>query len=232
MSRCKLFCNFLNTHFNIILLLILIIVITAMFYYSELTNYLPFKQKTPNEALEDINTWFYFLAGAGTTILAGIAYLKSRAFYKQNEANLLLRIDERWGSLEIIKARIIIHRLYLRTKEKNERKRISKFPIQEYEDTINKEIGEQIIEMSEDKGKERSFIYLLNFLDFMETIGYLCSEKHITAKALNELCGESLKYNYQIFEAYIDYRNSKHTGRFYCEFKKLYRNIKKELDQA
>jgi hypothetical protein len=62
------------------------------------------------------------------------------------------------------------------------------------------------MEIHDDEKKVTDFIYLLNFLDFLETIGYLHSEKAISLDGVRELLGNSIIYFYEIFSVYIEYR--------------------------
>ena len=113
-----------------------------------------------------------------------------------------LRIDERWSSTEIIKAREVLHEFYLSAKEVN---------LQLTQHDLNFVIGQQILLISKiNKPSEISkFISLLNFLDFLETIGYIYYTGSLEAKDIQELSGNSIMYFYKIFEAYVLYRREK-----------------------
>ncbi len=103
--------------------------------------------------------------------------------------SFFLRIDERWSSPEILKARKIIHELSLRHNGSVE------------------EIGKEILGKAKNPYEIEEFVLIRNFLDFMETIGFLyCNnkDKAINACSLYELCGESLIFNFKIFKKYID----------------------------
>jgi len=136
---------------------------------------------------------------------------------ENTQAEFLLKIDERWTSSEILKAREIIHGLYL-TVYKDEQGR--KKPMEE----VYEILGQKIKGMAENQQEKSDFIYMLNFLDFMETIGYLCEKNHITWNSLDALCGESLVFNYyKIFAPYICAERDKYGKQdLYTAFEKLY----------
>lgn len=169
---------------------------------------------------------FYFMSGVGTTLIAGIAFRElgkveeqNQSQIKQNQSRFLMEIDERWGSGEILRARIIIHNLYRDISDLNANNNL---------DIICPEIGERIILLSiSPKEKERrNFVYILNFLDFMESIGHLETHGYIETQQLNILCGESLQFNYKIFQPYIEHKRRKHNIKtFYQNFEKLYDNL-------
>ena len=74
-----------------------------------------------NENVEgsEHNFIYYGLIISITLILALIAYRKSSIALKQSRTNYLLKIDGRFCSSEIIRARVTIHEYYLRAKQEN-----------------------------------------------------------------------------------------------------------------
>lgn len=159
---------------------------------------------------------YYLLSTCITASLTIIAFIQFQKINFNLNAEYLLKINEMWRSSEIIKARIIIHELYLKAQEELKEKNIAE------KVDIHRDVGGKIVDLSTSKQKE-DFIYLLNFLDFMETIGYFYTNKYLEEKHLYELFGASLKFNYEIFEPYIKHRREKHKNpKFYCEFEKLY----------
>lgn len=132
-------------------------------------------------------------------------------------------MDERWSSQEIIEARIIIHNLYVAAKLK----------MDDNQKLINKKIGEDIVKLNKSKNsvKQRKFICLLNLLDFMETIGHLCSKNLLSTEEVRDLCGFSMKFNYQIFERYIRERRKRHkVPKLYQDFENLYNKLKESKE--
>ncbi|HBD9375990.1 TPA: hypothetical protein KLD42_002906 [Legionella pneumophila] len=152
-----------------------------------------------------------------SVILILLAYIKTQEAIEQSRINYLLRIDERWASSEIVKAREVIHKLYLDAKKEHP----------EYEnEQIKPIIAQAIRDLNDDEKKIKEFIKLLNFLDFLETIGYLHSRKAITTEEVSELLGNSIIYFYDIFSIYISYRRTTKDPGFYIKFEKLYLEVK------
>lgn len=177
---------------------------------------------------EDHNFELIILNNIITTLISisfvYIAYIKIQDLIKQaeqnnnqNKLNYLLKIDERWSSKEIIIARKIIHKLYLDVKNQEKEKMITN-------DQIARKIGEKIIKLKNDTSSAKDFIYLLNFLDFFETIGYLHYKKSISIDDINELCGNSIRYFFIIFQEYIFYRKKEKDILFYDMFIQLYKD--------
>lgn len=188
--------------------------------------------KTTEDAAPEIDAWFHFVTGAGTAALAFIAWMKVGHIDKQNEGSFLLHIDEIWRSSESIRARVIIHDLYLQAREKNKEPLEGLSP--ECQDKlIQCWVGKKIDELGSDPERKEDFIHLLNFLDFMETIGYLSVKDYVTSNELDALCGESLVFSYNIFKYYIDRKRSRHNNDgFYENFDKLYNKLMEHSSQA
>lgn len=221
-----------------------IIGVCILNYYCFGVNLIKEKE---GESFHEIEAFLYWLTAISGLALAIIAYVKISKFQGLNEAEFLLRIDERWGDSKMVKARQIIHRIYrdiqapadkfqnyeieykkigdvvtalslYTDSQKNENYRILNERFNEQQKIINK------LKLGGD-----DFIILLNFLDFLETIGFLYKEGHITLEKVNAMCGESLKFHYGVFEGYIKFKQSKHNEKsYYTNFKKLYRDIVKE----
>ena len=60
---------------------------------------------------------YYVLITTITAIIALFTYKQFNHFNENLHAEYLLKIDERWGSVEIMKARSILHVLYLKARE-------------------------------------------------------------------------------------------------------------------
>lgn len=171
----------------------------------------------PNKNFE--TNFIYFV---GTLIISTlvllIGYVQSQAALAQSKTNYLLRIDERWSSPEIIRAREVIHEFYLYAKQENGNLT---------QESLNFVIGQQILAISKinNSKKIKEFISLLNFLDFLETIGYMYSIRSLEIKDIQELSGNSILYFYKIFEAYIIYRRQK-DPLFYKMFEHLYLDLR------
>jgi hypothetical protein len=144
-----------------------------------------------------------------TVILILVAQCQLGHLSQTSKADFLLRIDERYGSMEIIKAKKVIHRFYCDTIEN----------AKDREDHIRL-IAEKIRNF-EKKGDGR-FIYLLNFLDFLETVAYFCNKKYISNKDVEELIGGSIEYFYKLFKIFIwSRREESQDCKYYCEIEML-----------
>lgn len=181
-----------------------------------------------NKTTYDEYTAIYYVLSVGTFLIGLIAYIQLRNLIITLEVDYLLKIDKHLRSSEIIKTRIIIHDLYLKSQNELIKQGINE-KHKEWESKLHKQIGNKIKELSISEDDKDKFIYLLNFLDFMETVGYLYTNKHITLNKLDKLFGASLIFNFRIFEPYILHRQKKHKiGDFYKEFKQLYLDLKKQ----
>lgn len=195
----------------ILMILILVGVSLAFFLWH------PHLQLDEKEYHLDHAVIYYVLAVSITAALVLLAWLKSGEALEQSKISYLLRIDERWLSIEIIEAREVIHELYLAAEELN--------PERDNEE-IKSIIAHQIMALKDNKDKIKPFIKLLNFLDFFETIGYLHDKKAITTEEVSELLGNSIIYFYDIFSLYISYRRNTKDPKFYIKFEKLYLELK------
>lgn len=185
----------------------------------------------------DISNWLYFITALATAILAFIAYNNFNHFNDINKHKYLLQIDKRWSDPEIIKARQIIHVIYRAVcDEKGYENKKKELNLTKH---IYPYISQIIIELSvsSEIEKQKAFIYLLNYLDFMESIAFLYKEETDEKKLdeLNAFCGDTLIFNYGIFYGYIKYKNRKHSTinstkgslKYYENFHKLVHKIKK-----
>lgn len=156
-----------------------------------------------------------------TILLIAVAWLQLGELNKTSKADFLLRIDDRYSSPEIIKARVLIQELYRKTTTAG----------QPYiEDEVTKKIAEEIKIIGKESSKEscEKFIYLLNLLDFLETIAYFSNKGFISVKEINELLGNTIFFNYKIFKSWISYRREKYQNNsYYCELETLVKTIAK-----
>lgn len=154
-----------------------------------------------------------------TGALARVAWIQLAKIQSTAQADFLLRIDDRYGSPSIIKARAIIHRLYIAT-DKN----ICK-------DKRDEILASKIKELYENLKFHKDFIHLLNFLDFLETIAYFSNQGYVEVKEINELLGGSLEYFHKIFTPLVGhlryhYRDDLSNPSYYRELDKLVDKIK------
>ena len=110
---------------------------------------------------------------------------------KTSKADLLLRIDREYGSSNILEARIILHEFHCQVFDK----KITS-------NNRNQMIGDLINDMRNKENQAKDFMYLHNFLDFLETGAYFCNKKDIFEKDMRELIGDLIGY-YTMFEKLI-----------------------------
>ncbi|HAT1660474.1 TPA: hypothetical protein I8Y75_002615 [Legionella pneumophila] len=147
--------------------LLLLIAITLIFYFS-----LIYLNIGKNETNLETTIIYYILGVFFSLLLIIIAYTKLGEANKQSRINYLIRIDERWASTEIVEAREVIHLLYLDAREME--------PKYKSREEMRLIIGKGIMDMHSNREKIPEFIRLLNFLDFLETIGYDLAPKNRT----------------------------------------------------
>lgn len=191
------------------------------------------KELVTNYEYED---FYYFLSltfGLALVIIAFIqlgGLLRSVQQVKDNiNAEFLLKIDERWGDAESLAAREIIHKFYLRHELEDGRSNN-----ESYSDLCEK-VGGDILNLRWDIERTNDFIFILNFLDLMETIGYLFSKGYMDVENIEDLCGYSVAFNYKIFEKYIQSKRERYgqnidnfdkEKKYYYYFEELYRALK------
>lgn len=84
--------------------------------------------------------------------------------------------------------------------------------------------GTKALRLSLNEDNIRDYIYILNLLDFLETIGYLFETDKLSEKNIAELCGNSIVFYADIFEKNIKHRQIR-DPRFYESFVKLAKKI-------
>lgn len=163
-----------------------------------------------------------FLLVTVTFMLVYVAWVQLSGLRKTARADFLLRIDERYGSEPIIKARSIIQRLY---RESN-----NLHPNAHNESIHRSHIAKRIDEISRDANSFEEYTYLLNLLDFLETISYYANNsKIISSKDIKNLMGPSMEFFFKIFLLRIhDRRQKYHNRKYYCEFHQLVKKLRKE----
>ena len=154
-----------------------------------------------------------------TIFLICVAWLQLSNLNKTSRADFLLRIDDRYGRTEIIKARAIIQELYRKAAPQSE-KISEEVYIQRISDGI-KDIGQ-----GESPEQCEKFAYLLNLLDYLESISYFANKNYISLNEIDELVGGSMQFYYKIFKAWIKYRQIKYDNlSYYCEFEAVIKKI-------
>ncbi|KTC71482.1 hypothetical protein Lbir_1736 [Legionella birminghamensis] len=152
-SKMKLFKK--HPILSIITILILIIVLFILNH-----NFLIIEKNSQSLEASLLN---YVLGIFVSSVFLIIGYIKFDEANRQAKTQNLLRIDERWGSCEIIAAREVIHCLYLDARKI--------YPDPKHNKQWREIIGEGIKYLHKNEDQVPNFIKLLNFLDFLETIG-------------------------------------------------------------
>lgn len=160
-----------------------------------------------------------FLLVFSTALIAFVAWIQLSGLKKTAQSEFLFRIDERFGSEPIIKAREIIQRLYRESNNLNPGAK---------ERVHRRHISHRIDEISKDTNSYKEYTHLLNLLDFLETISYYANEnKMISIDDIKNLMGPSMEFFFVIFKLRIKDRRKKYRSKvYYCEFQKLVKTLK------
>jgi hypothetical protein len=155
-----------------------------------------------------------------TFIIACIAAYQLSGIIETGQASFLLEIDKRYSDPSIIRARNIIHVTY--------RKSVETHP-KYSEDEHSRYIGEEINNLGSKNDKDgcEEYVYLLNFLDFLETLSLFVNRGHISINDVNDLMNQSMIYYFIIFEKRIRERRKKYNDdSFYREFEILINTLR------
>lgn len=150
-----------------------------------------------------------------TAILVWVAFTQLSSLNKTAKMDFLMRLDQRYGSIEIIKARQIIHRFYRSSKDAT-----PNAPEIVHWNNIGNEIDS--LSRASDIKSQKEYVYILNLLDFLETLAYYANRGHIEPNELDDLMGISIKFFHTILKPRIDDRKGKYGEKdFYKEFEIL-----------
>lgn len=194
---------------------ILFILITVLIIWLLPTDHTPSKNSIFLTNGNEVEVHFsIFIA---TIILAAIALIEFERSNKLDTNELLTFISNRWSSSEIIKARQIIHKIfvakYRNDNECNPSKNFDKA-------VINSAI--EILEASRKGGIEgEEFIFLLNLLDHFESVSYLHIKNELSFDDIKNIYGNNMIFYYRIFENYIKQRQS-HNPDDFLNFTRMY----------
>lgn len=215
----------------ILLVIIAVVVITLFsifiaewFYFDDFFKHI----KNEHESnIVRVNAAFLIIL---TFILVCIAWIQLGGLNKTGRADFLFRIDYRFGSKSIIMARTIIHKIYNETDINCEHAK-------NYCDSCQKShlfrISQNIGKMEKDNNSATEFMYLQNFLNFLETIGYFAHKNHVSPREVNELMGGTYLYHFDVFKSLISSRREREGNDFaYCEFEWLSKEIKRYLNES
>lgn len=158
-----------------------------------------------------------FLIYVATAAIAIIAYIEFDRANQLNTNELLTFISNRWSSKEIIKARQIVHEIFInKYRFDNECNPAHDF------DKAMVDSSLAVYEMSKKHGDEgKNFIYLLNLLDHFESVSYFHVSKQIDFDNIKNIYGNNMIFYYRILEKYIKQRQS-HITQDFCNYTKMY----------
>ena len=190
--------------------IIFVIALTCILQYIIDKGYLG-KLYVPNNPIETSHVIL-------TIFLVCIAWIQLSGLQKTAQSDFLMRIDDRYASKSILKARQIIQRLYRESNIQNPGAPHS---------VHNSHISIRIHEISENIDNSNEYIYLLNLLDFLETISYFANKGAISISDIESLMGPSMGFFFTIFTPRIEARRQKYqNNKYYCELEKLVKNMK------
>lgn len=206
--------NFLSTLFSsiymklLVLFFLLLVLSSVLVYFSDvyLMNIVDTQQLRKN--ILHLNAGIIIIL---TALTLCAAWLQFSNLNQTSKGDFLLRVDTRYSSEEILKARTIIHRFYCQTRK------------EEITDDKHVElIANKILEIMYNENESDDFIYLINFLDFLETLAYFVRKNLLSYKDIYELLGGSILYYYKVFKPWIYHRRLKrNNNNYYCEIEKL-----------
>jgi len=206
----------------IILFLLAISIILASLHYFAPDIY-------NNTETEEVSV-LIFLATAG---IALIAYFELSRSNKTTENQFLLNISNKWGSESIVRARKILHTMFVeayREKEESGQKDINnKCKYCQYCQAVDN-MSKQVLEMRKEKNeKGNEFVDLLNLLDFMEIVGFYVKKGEINIDDIDSLFGKSVLFFYGVFSKFIDNRQ-KYDKTFYSNFVDMQAKLQNKND--
>lgn len=166
------------------------------------------------------NAWFDTFLHLTTVALGIIAYHEFNRSHKLTSNEFLLFISNRWGSKEIIKARQILHDLFVDAyRDENGKSK-------DYNAALFN-VSEQVLQMSRVKGeKGKEFIYLLNLLDYLETLSYFFNRGDLKLKDVQNTCGNNAIFFFELFKLYISQRQL-HEKSAFINYSRLYHTLRK-----
>ncbi|MBX9585709.1 MAG: hypothetical protein K2X50_00480 [Gammaproteobacteria bacterium] len=146
-----------------------------------------------------------------------------RQIYNANKISkndFIMRIDQQYSSLQSIKARAIIHKIY---REIGPDSISRQYRITETARKV------ALMRTSTKKYEMRDFIYLMNFLECLETISFFANNNAIGQDDLKLLSGPSIKFYYQVFKLFITERRTEtDNNSYYVELEKFIQNQQEE----
>lgn len=168
--------------------------------------------------------FFIFIA---TVAIALVAYYEFNRSHRLTSNEFLLFISNRWSSKEIIKARQILHEIFVGAYRDENGQTKTTFNAALFS------VSETVLNMSRSTGiRGENFIYLLNLLDYLETLSYFYIKGDLDLLDIENTCGNNLIFFHESFKQFIEQRRS-HDTKFYLNFEKLnIELVKKSLEAS
>jgi hypothetical protein len=209
---------------SLIFILTLMIIIVALFDHFEQPLEKIMFPLNLRESPKNFDVFYNASLIILTFILACVAWYQLKGLQRTNQAEFLLKIDQRLGDPKIIEAREIIHRYYKISKRVNPR---------DFEEQHVLSIAKEIDKLSENYDEDdfnatKEHVTLLNFLDFLETVAFFTNNGYIRSNEVDELMGESLIFFYTVFKNKISTRRVKYNNvNYYKQFEILHDKMKR-----
>lgn len=212
---CKKNCKQIIKTLWIILFIAAILIPFLLLHFTSLVDYFV------KEDDQEIALLIYF----ATLIIACIAYYQLSRSNEFADNEFILHISKRWGDKTIIKARMILHALF--QIEYRSENTVDLCKHCHYERSLRK-IADNILTLSRETNDQNfDFIYLLNLLDFMETLGFFWKERNLDIEIIDGLYGNSILFFYKCFKVYIKNRQQYEKNSYinFCQMAKKIKNL-------
>ncbi len=211
MKKCCILtwlCEIINKYKFILVPLISLLIIYVFFltFLTFLTNF----------RVNNLESLHYATLIILTFLLVLVAWVQLSKIHSVSQSEFLLKVFTHLSDESIIKAMKILHRLRLETEDecKNDNLSIPK--------KINEKISKKILELRGDYILVNNFIYLKNFLDYLEHISYLCEEGEISRDDIQSCLDERIRTYYAFYKDLIEYYKDKNPQyRPYQSFESL-----------
>ena len=160
------------------------------------------------------------------TIITGLTltYCQLYDIKKTNRDKFLLKISKTYGSGEIARARVTIHKFH-RATELELKKQFSsrdnlEYDSQEKLDRYNQLMSDKVFSIRKNEEKAEDFTNILIFLDFLEAVSHFIDKGSLSKEDISKLLSTTLRYYYGIFKGYILDRREKYDSDYCIEFEK------------
>lgn len=170
-----------------------------------------------------------------TALIAIIAYVELKGLYRNSKADMLLRIDRSLRNPEAIKAMTIIRQFRFESEKEISVQNDIQVNFSKdrklYKKTVEEKTGQKIKNFLLDYGfSQHEQVILINFLNTIETICYLCNKNYTSSDDVEEFFENELQSYFDMFEPYIQYTQELYDGKdgneAYSEFRSVVKKIR------